>query len=130
MRRFMDRLLLTLLVSVSFLNHAAAQGPLDVLPQDAALALSIYNIEALMKKGDKFIADTEIDVPLRPSQLFVMANQFLGVRQGLDKKGSAAIFLMRPEKGEERLGFNNLNEILVPAIPFTDADEMAANFGL
>lgn len=109
---------------------AAAQAPLDIIPQDAAASIAIRDLDELIKRGDKFIADTGIDNNLRPSDLFREVNQFLGINQGLNVKRPAAIFLMRPAKEKDQIGFREIEQLIVPAIPFSDADLMAENFGI
>ena len=82
------------LVAIIFLLLAApafGQGPLDLFPQDAVAAVAIRDLDGLIKKGDKFLNDTEIRVPLRPSDLFDQAVQFLGANKGLNRRGSAAL---------------------------------------
>jgi len=108
---------------------ASAQGMLDIIPQDAVFSIAVRDLDELVKKGDKFLTDTEIRVPLRPSMLFSLANDFLGIRAGLDRKKPAAILLLSPEKDDERLGFRDLDKLIVPVIPYADADAMAGNFG-
>jgi hypothetical protein len=106
-----------------------AQNILDILPQDAAVAIAVHDLDDLIKKGDKLLADTEIKVPFRPSALFGLASNFLGINAGLDRKKPAAILLLAPEKEEDRLGGSNINELIIPVLPFTDADAMTGNFG-
>ncbi len=103
------------------------QGMLDVIPADAAAALAIRNLEELEKKGDKFVADVDLKLPIRPSQLFADVYRFLGIQGGVDTKGSAAIILLRPEKEGGNIG--DFERLLVGALPFTDLDKLAVNFG-
>jgi hypothetical protein len=110
--------------------RVSAQTMLDLLPKDAAAAIAIRDLDGLIKKGDKFLLDTQINIPFRPSDLFKAANDLLGIQQGLNKKGSAAVILMRPDKPVNEFQFDDLKDLLVPVFPFTDADLMAANFGI
>ena len=55
---------------------SAGAGMLDVIPEDAAAAFAIRDLKSLRKEGDKFIADSELKLPIRPSQLFDMAYTF------------------------------------------------------
>ena len=122
-----------LLIGVALLLapcRVSAQAMLEILPQDAAASIAIRDLDGLIKKGDKFLLDTKINMPFRPSELFKAANDFLGVEKGLNKKGSAAVVLMRPEKPFNQFGLGDLNELLVPVFPVADADLMAANFGI
>jgi hypothetical protein len=125
----MNRLLLVGVLFLGIADRVSAQAPLDLLPQDVVAAIAIRDLDALIKKGDKFLTAAEIRMPLRPSELFDQGVQFLGVRNGYDRKASAAIILMSPEREEE---FKDLRflEYLVPVLPFTDADVMADNFGI
>jgi hypothetical protein len=121
-----------LALAVSLLWAAAApaqQGMLDLIPADAAAAVSIRSLTDLKKKGDRFIADAELNVPLRPSQIFEEMYKFLGVQGGVDEDGAAAIILLRPEGENEEIGLGNLDQLLVAALPFNDLDKLAAGFG-
>src|SRR2546430_14920192 len=112
------------------LPSRAQQGALDLVPADTALAaIVVRDLDGLLKKGDKFIEETGFRVPLRPSELFSQAVQFLGIRGGLDDRGSAAILLLRPERDGDNIGFGNLEELLAGSLPFSDLDKFAANFG-
>jgi hypothetical protein len=126
----MHRFLLVSTILLAIYDRAAAQGPLELLPQDGAAAIAVRDLSGLVKKGDDFLSQTEINVPLRPSRLFEEAIQFLNLRQGLNKNGAAAIILMSPDDKDERIGLRNLDELLVPAVPFSDPDTMASNFGI
>jgi hypothetical protein len=106
----------------------AQHGVLDVIPADAAAAVAVRNLDDLKTKGDKLIADAELQMPLRPSQLFDEAYKFLGVQGGVDPKGAAAIVLARPEDAGGDLGLKDL-ELLVAALPFDDLDKLAGSFG-
>jgi hypothetical protein len=109
----------------------AGQSLLDLVPADAGAAVAIRNLNDLKKKGDKFITDTELKVPLRPSQFFEMAYQFLGINAGVNFDGSAAIVLANPAKvGIEAGNWRALDQLLVAAVPFTDLDKLAPSFGL
>ena len=123
----MSRVVMPLTVLVFFVQAAAlrAQGQiLDLIPANAAAALVVRNLDELKTKGDKFVADAELKVPLRPSQIFDFGFQFLGVKGGLDMKSPAAIVLVPPENG------NNVGlRSLVVALPFTDLDALSASFG-
>src|SRR5438067_13811428 len=53
---------------------ATAQGTLDLLPSDAIASCAVRNLNDLKKKGDKFIKDVDLQIPVRLSQLFDMAS--------------------------------------------------------
>src|SRR5207247_4687190 len=76
------------------------QEVLDIIPSEAAGAAAIRNLKELRAKGDKFAADLEIGAGLRPSQLFDMLLQALGIA-GLDETAPNALILLRPEKEKE-----------------------------
>jgi hypothetical protein len=103
----------------------AQTGMLDLIPDEALAGFAIRDLNDLKKKGDKFLADAELKLPLRPSQLFAMACDFLGVRGGIDHDGTAALVLVRPEKADQR----GRPDSFVAVLPFTDRDQIAANFG-
>jgi hypothetical protein len=110
---------------------AAAPDVLDLIPEDAAGAVAIRNLNELHKKGDKFLDESELKVSLRPTQLFDFAFTWLGITRGLDRDGAAAIVVANPRKA----GYKDINEgagfdIFVVAVPFTDRDQMASNFGI
>jgi hypothetical protein len=110
---------------------AAAPDVLDLLPEDAAGAVAIRNLTELHKKGDKFLDESELKVSLRPSQLFDMAWTWLGITRGLDRDGPAAIIVANPQKaGYTDLSSARTFDIFVVAVPFTDRDQMASNFGI
>ncbi len=109
---------------------ASAQTMLELVPQDAVAGIAIRNLDELIKRGDKFLTETAIDVPLRPSQLFDLGAVFVGANRGLDRKRPAAVVLLSPEKGQNDKGLDWLEQNLVPILPFTDADLMASNYGL
>src|SRR6266851_5612881 len=105
---------------------SAGAGILDVIPEDAAAAFAIRDLNGLKKKGDKFIADSELKLPIRPSQLFDMAYTFLGITGGVDEKGSAAILLANPATVGVGKDWQAFEQLIVIAVPFSDRDQMAA----
>jgi hypothetical protein len=125
----MRRFLLVCMVVLAISERAAAQGPLDLFPEDAAVGVAIRDLDDLIKKGDDFLVLSEIRMPIRPSQLFDQGTAFLRINKGLNRRAPAAVILMSPEKEED---FGNLRFLnyLVPVLPFTDPDAMAENFGI
>jgi hypothetical protein len=110
---------------------AAKAGILDIIPADAGAAFAIRNLEDLKTKGDKFIDETQMKVFLRPSQLFDMGLQWIGIEQGVDDQAAMALILANFKSvGVENPGVNNLEKTLVLAIPFTDLDKIASDFSL
>ena len=124
----MRRMLLVCTVLLGISGRASAQAAIDLFPQDAIVSIAIRDLDDLVKKGDNFLTDSEIRMPVRPSELFDQGTQLLGIRKGYDRKAPAAVVLMRPEK--EVGGFGWIVPHLVSVIPFTDADVMADNFGI
>jgi hypothetical protein len=124
----MRRMLLVCTVLLGISGRASAQAAIDLLPREAIVSIAIRDLDDLMKKGDRFLTDSEIRVLVRPSELFDQGTQILGIRKGYDRKAPAAVVLMRPEK--EVGGFGWIVPHLVSVIPFTDADVMADNFGI
>jgi hypothetical protein len=125
------RCLATCLLVLTAAGPAGAQQTmLDLIPADAVAALAIRNLDELKAKGDKLIADAELNVPLRPSELFAMAFQHVGVQGGVESKGAAAVILAAPEQPNAQLTLENLASLVVVALPFAHRDKMAANFGL
>jgi hypothetical protein len=110
---------------------AAAPDALDLVPEDALAAVTVRNLTELRKKGDKFLDESELKVSLRPTQLFDFAFTWLGATRGLDRDGTAAIIVANPEKvGHKDRHRGNGLEVFVVAVPFTDRDQMASNFGI
>ena len=81
----------------------AQTGMTDLIPHRAGAALTIRNLQELKKKGDQFAKECDLNLGLRPSDLFTMAYQFLGLQGGIDESGPAAIILMAPEKKDEAM---------------------------
>ncbi|HMF18771.1 MAG TPA: hypothetical protein VKE98_16305, partial [Gemmataceae bacterium] len=123
-RRYASLAVVILLASSA---SVSAQGMLDLVPTDAAAGLVVRNLDELKTKGDKFVAESELRVPLRPSDLFAMGLKFLNVTGGVDTKGSAAIILAPPEN-ENNQFFALFNELVV-VLPITEVDKIGANFG-
>jgi hypothetical protein len=111
----------------------AQQGVLDLIPADAAAALAVRNLDELATKGDKLMADAQLqlqNVP-RPSQLVAQLYNFLGGQGSIDPKGSAAILLARPEKKDDwgRWGIPN-SRLLVGVVPVGNRAMLAGAFDL
>lgn len=101
----------------------------DLIPADACAAIAVANLKELRTKGDKFLAETKARVPLRPSQAFAMALVGIGIKQGLDESGSAAvIFVNLKAIGRRKADFRALEDGIVVVAPFTQLDKMAANY--
>jgi hypothetical protein len=69
-RNQMRRMLLVCTVLLGISSRASAQAAIDLLPQDAIVSIAVRDLDDLMKKGDKFLTDSEIRMPVRPSELF------------------------------------------------------------
>ena len=118
---------LALIALLALSPAVSAQGMLDLVPADAAAALVVRNLDELKTKGDKFIAQSELRVPIRPSELFALGLKFLKVTGGVDTKGSAAIILA-PRENDNNNFLAIFNELVV-VLPIADQDKMGANFG-
>ena len=94
---------------------------LDLIPAEACGVFAVRNLNELKERGDTFIERTGTQSPLRPSQLFPMAYARLGITDGIDEDGPAALMILRYEDPEAHL---------VLAISFDDRDAIASNFGL
>jgi hypothetical protein len=108
---------------------AAKPCPLELIPEDAAAGLAIRDLNDLKQKGDRLVADTELKLPVRPSDLFSMLYNFLGVNAGLDGDAAGAVIIANPQKAGLTLRDGFL-DLVVVAAPFRDRDRMAANFGI
>ena len=123
-------ILWTLVTAFGFTGVASAQQQmLDLIPADAALAIFLRHPDELKVKGDKFLKDSQVDIGMRPSELFDMALNVLGIRAGIDFDRPGGAMLLRPENGKN-IGLGDLEENLIVVAPFSDLDRMAANFGL
>jgi hypothetical protein len=122
-----------LLVFLGWMCAARAETPiLELIPANAPLGIGIRNLDDLQKKGDKLVQDTGWQAPMRPSEVCAQLYDFLGVRNGLDTKGSAAVMFANPTEAGIATNWNGIDvlELVVVAIPVADADKMAANFGI
>jgi hypothetical protein len=107
---------------------AAAPGPLDLIPADAAAALTIRNIASLKKKGDKLLNETRLKIPIRPSQAFEFVYSWLGINAGVDENAPAGILIANPAAVGAKTVRETNDDVIVVMVPFTDADKMAGNF--
>ena len=94
---------------------------LDIIPEDVVAAIAIRDVADLTKRGDEFIAKTELHVPMRLSDAYRFVTAYLGLKGGLDENGAAALMLFRSEPRGDGL---------VLAVPVGDYRAMAANFSL
>ena len=103
----------------------------ELIPADACVALAVKNLKELRDKGDALVRDTGAKVPMRPSQAFAILMAGMGIRQGLDENGSAAIMLVNLRAvGMDDVDYRNIDHAIVIVIPFKDKQKMVANFGL
>jgi hypothetical protein len=120
-------------------SASAAPGVLELVPEDAAAALAIRNINELRKKGDQFAADAGLQSLPRPSQLFEWLLTTEGIRPGnVDFDRSMALVLANPDLLHVRL-FTDAGDpdwragwprLLVLAVPVGDRQALAADFGI
>ncbi len=112
-----------------------ASGTLELIPENALAAVVLRSPNDLGKKGDQLFKDLDFDpVPGEtPSTVlnklidFLIGN-FVGVRQGLDLDGSMAV-IVPPEPDGKEPKIEALLGNLVLALPVSDREQMAANFG-
>lgn len=123
------RLLLAASILALVAGTAQAQTVLDLVPADATAGIAIRNVAELSKRGDEFVNEAGMQNLFRPSQLWLLALQFLGINGGIDLKSPTAIVLAPPEKGQDLLNLPNLDRFLVLILPFTEIDALARNFG-
>ena len=111
-------------------GKARAQADaLDLIPSKAAAAIVIRDADDLRKKGDDFLKETGVNLPLRPTDALDFVKTFLGIKDGLDLRRPAAAVLLRPDNVATPVGMDDLNNSLYIALAFTDLDKMAGNFG-
>jgi hypothetical protein len=127
-------LAVAVLLAATTATPAAPPDVLDLVPEDAALALAIRNITDLKKKGDKFFADASIkeeSLP-RPSALFEGLYGWLGIKGGLDEDAPAAFLVANARKaGRDKIPYDpEILKLLVLAVPFKDRGKIADSFGL
>src|SRR5262249_39126287 len=135
-----QRTTLAFLACLAFVAPGRAQAPaLDLIPSDSPLALVVKNLDDLKEKGEQFFKDHNVDADKapRPSQLFDRLFDLLKLKEGVDRKGSAAFLLPSLQKlGLKKLDFNDSNTLLnaamhlVLVVPISDADAVGKNFGL
>ena len=101
----------------------------DLIPADALGGVACRSIADLVSKSDKLARDAGLELPLRPGDLCRMAQMALGINGGLDLKGGCALVVANPKHVGMEINYRNLEPFLVLALPFTDLDTMAANFG-
>jgi hypothetical protein len=130
--------LLSLAGVLAWVSVASAEGVLDLIPRDAAAALTIRNLNDLKKKGDRFIADGQLKSLPRLSQLFDALLDGQGIRGGVDLDGSMAVMVANPkllgitlfdDNGKPNFS-GDVSGLFVIVLPISDSDAMAANFGI
>src|SRR5262249_10167183 len=125
------RTALTCVFLTAWTSTAAAQtSMLDLIPGNASAGVALRNLNDLRKKGDKLLVDANLQLPLRPTQLFDILFRELGITGGLDHDGTVALVLAPPEKKEEGVTLQNLEQLLVLILPCADRDRLAQNFGI
>jgi hypothetical protein len=115
----------------------AAPGVLELIPEDAAVALAVRNLNDLKKKGDQFVAATGTRFIARPSQLIEQLINRHGIK-GVDADGGIAVMAVNPKiVGIKLWGddgkFNpdgDWTNLIVIVLPFRDADVIADSFGI
>lgn len=124
------RLIFAFALACTVGGDALAQSdPIDLIPTKAAAAIVIRDADDLRKKGDDFLKETGLNLPLRPSEALDFVKTNLGIKDGLDLKQPAAAVLLRPDGANNPVGLEDLGNSVYIALAFTDLDAMAANFG-
>lgn len=93
----------------------------DIIPEDVLAAVAIRNVSEFISRGDEFIDKSEWRIPIRLKDVYDSVTTSLGIRDGLDKNGAAALMLFTPDV--------KMNTV-VTAVPVDDLKVMAANFGV
>lgn len=111
-----------------------AQQPaaLDLVPEDAAVALVVRDLAELRQRGDQFAEASNMDLREgnRPTHLFKMLFDYLKLKKGVDENGAAAIVLPNLGKGTgTHLDVMQLLQIVF-IVPFTNAADILANYNL
>jgi hypothetical protein len=130
--------LLALVGVLACAGVAPAGDVFDLVPEDAAAALVVRNLNELKKKGDRFVDDAQLQSLPRPSKLFEMLVDAEGLRAGVDLDGSMAIVVANPDLLGETLfddrgnyAFKgNVGALFVLVLPVGDADKLADCFGI
>jgi hypothetical protein len=111
---------------------AAPPGALDLIPDDAAVAVVIRSMQDLKAKADLLATEVPFPGNGKPSTELDGFISFLRIRAGFDETRPLALVMANPQ----HIGAKNLNQgdtalnLLVLAVPFSDRVKMAANFGL
>jgi hypothetical protein len=111
-----------------FAGAGMGQEVLDIIPSEATAAAAVRNLKELRVKGDKFAADLQIEVGLRPSQLFDLVLQTLGI-SGLDETAPNALIFLRPNKEDDKDIGRALAKNIYASLAVGDKDMMARSFG-
>lgn len=113
---------LLLIGSLTAAEPAAPKKPgvLDIVPADALGAVGIRDVNELIKRGDVLIDKGEFKVPFRLSEGYKFVLGFVGISDGDDPEGAAALMMIRlkDDKVEEFKG-------LVLAVPVADFGRIA-----
>ncbi len=102
----------------------------ELIPADSLGGIACRSIEGLVKKSTQLAKDAEIKLPEQPGALCKQLFMALGIQAGLDTKGGCSLVAVNPKYVGAKIGFGNFDQYLVAAIPFTDLDAMAGNFGI
>jgi hypothetical protein len=131
-------LTLALLLACAGPVAAQTQGVLDIIPAEASAAIAVRNLDDLKTKGDELVIELNKRIdhdkgppPLpRLSELFAEVHRGLGITDGVDYQGSAALILVPKEqaRGPARNRWFPDNRLIL-VLPFKDRDKLAANFG-
>lgn len=107
-----------------------AETVLDLIPDDAALAIAIPNLQRLKERGDLLFAETNAQ-GLRVSEMFTTLYGYLNVHGIVDEQRPAAAMIANlHDLGFEDAEPNNLFQAIVFRLPVGDLAETAKRFDL
>lgn len=103
--------------------------PLDLIPADTTIGLSIRNLTELKKKGDQ-LADRDKNLP-RPSQGFHWIYQHMGLADAVDEGQAAALLCIQGKLAGFGPNSNPQEDYrIVSIVPFKDLDALARAYGV
>jgi hypothetical protein len=122
---------LGLVVMLCATSAAPAQDSLlDLLPEGAC-AFGVPSMKTLKTKGDKFLKDTEIPMPQRPSEIIEEAFRMLRVDGAVDENLPAVFMIFGPKAVGINANFGNgFEDLSVAIIPIKDVKKLETNFNL
>jgi len=103
--------------------------PLDLIPADSTIGLSIRNLTELKKKGDQLLGDRK-DVP-RPSQGFEWIYQHMGLTGAVDEGQAAALLCLQGKLAGYGPNSDPQQDYrIVSVVPYKNLDALAKAYGV